>query len=130
MIKNQEIYESRLDDLKKTSELLVEQLKKNEKLVPIGKYITEKKIINRDFKIKKLFGLNNQNGFQKPSSMSKGSDIRRYKCVSYNDIVYPPPHFGEIGTIGIFKNDAGVVSPMYTVFAVNQNELYPDYLMI
>jgi len=131
MCENQKAYERGLDDLKLVCDGYIENLRRDTLSVEIGKYIEEKKIINREFKIDRMYGLTNDLGFQKPNTMSEGSDIGRYKCVSYNDIVYPPPHFGEIGTIDIFKYEEGVVSPMYVVFSVkDEGKLNSDYLII
>lgn len=131
MIANLNSYESGLDDLKLVCDGYIENLRRDTLSVEIGKYIEEKKIINREYKIDRMYGLTNDLGFQKPNTMSEGSDIGRYKCVSYNDIVYPPPHFGEIGTIDIFKYEEGVVSPMYVVFSVkDEGKLNSDYLII
>lgn len=131
MVENQKAYERGLDDLKLVCDGYIEDLRKRMPCKEIGKYLSEKKEINRDCKIKKLYGLTNNLGFQKPSSMSDGVDISRYKCVYKDDIVYPPPHFGEIGTIGLFNYDEGVVSPMYIVFEIkDKNILDPEYLFM
>ena len=131
MVKNQQAYERGLDDLKLVCDAYIEDLRKQMPCEEIGKYLNEKKIINKGNKVTKLYGLTNNNGFQNPSSMSEGVDISRYKCVSKDEIVYPPPHLGEIGTIDIFKYNEGVVSPMYIVFEIiNKNQLLPDYLIM
>ena len=131
MVENQKAYEKGLNDLKLVCDGYIENLRKQVPCEEIRAYINEKKDINKDYKVKRLYGLTNELGFQKPSSMSDGVDIGRYKCISKDDIVYPPPHFGEIGTIGLFRYDEGIVSPMYVVFEVNYKEkLNPDYLFM
>lgn len=131
MLKNQRSYERGLDDLKLVCDGYIEDLRRKIGKTELGAYIKEKKVINRDYRVTKMYGLTNDKGFQKPSSMSDGSDIGRYKCVSFDEIVYPPPHLGEVGTIDIFKFDEGLVSPMYVVFeVVDKNILIPDYLIM
>jgi len=120
-----------LFDMKLISDGYIEDLRTKYPRKRLGSFIREKKVINSDYSVKRLYGLTNKLGFQKPSSMSDGSDLRRYKIVIKDDIVYPPPHLGEVGTIDIFKHNSGVVSPMYVVFeVVNKELLLPDYLIM
>jgi type I restriction enzyme S subunit len=131
MIANKQAYENGLEDLKLVCDAYIENLRRTIPCEKIGKYLKESTLRNTAGKILNLQGLTNENGFQNPGSMSRNADLIKYKCVSYNNIVYPPPHFGQIGTIGIYKGDFCVVSPMYIVFmVVEENKLLPDYLML
>jgi type I restriction enzyme S subunit len=131
MVANQQAYEKGLDDLKLTCDAYIEDLRRKMPSEKIGEYITQRSLKNSDMSVNNLRGLTRDFGFQKPSAMSDGVDISKYNIVKYNDVVYPPPHFGEIGTIGIYKdkNDC-VVSPMYYVFYVNNSKLLPDYMFL
>ena len=128
MVANQKAYEKGLDDLKLVCDAYIEDLRRKCSCEEIGKYIEETKIINTDGKAK-LFGLSND-GFGKPGAMSKGTDITRYKIINQNDFAYPPPHFGNTGTIGLFKKEIGCVSPMYTTFKIANENLHPEYLFL
>ena len=55
-------------------------------------------------------------------------DTSNYKVVSRGDLAYATIHLDE-GSLGILRDaDAGLISPMYTVFAVDRSQVEPDYL--
>ena len=63
-----------------------------------------------------------------------GIDIGKYKIVRKNHFAYNPSRI-NIGSIALLSEDVGVnsaiVSPMYTVFAISdQDKLLPEYLML
>lgn len=130
MVENQKVYEEGLDDLKLACDAYIENLRKTTKSEEIGKYIKLTKILNTNEITSKCVGLY-EHSFLSTPKISR-SDIRKSQIISQDTIVYPPPHFGKIGSIGIYKeNDKALVSPMYTCFIISdKNKLSPDYLII
>jgi type I restriction enzyme S subunit len=130
LVENQKKYEKGLDDLKFSCEAYIERLKKKYPLQKIGRFLRETKEINKDLRISFERGLDKQLGFVKPSAMSDNVDLSKRKVVRYNQFVYPSPHFGEQGTIGLFKDEACIMSQMYTTFKVVDDALLSDYLFL
>ena len=127
--KNQKNIESSLEDLRLASQIGIEKFRDLYPTKEIRNYITEHKTINSDLKVKNVKSLNREMGFLKTTRRINNMD--KYKVVNYDDIVYPPPHFGEVGTIGIYKEKyQSLVSPMYVTFSVDKNHLLPDYLFM
>lgn len=127
--KNQKNIESSLDDLRLASQIGIENFRDLYPIKEIGDYIEEHKIINSDLSVKNVKSLNREMGFLKTTRRINYMD--KYKVINYDDIVYPPPHFGEVGTIGIYKGKyKALVSPMYITFSVDKNHLLPDYLFM
>ena len=55
-------------------------------------------------------------------------DTSNYKLVRRGDLAYATIHLDE-GSLGILRDaDAGIISPMYTVFAVDKTQVDPDFL--
>jgi len=130
MVANQKVYEKGLDDLKLTCDAYIENLRKKHELHNLADFLEETKEINTDNKVLFERGLNKLKGFVKPSAMSNNVDLSKRKIVRHNHFVYPSPHFGEQGTIGLFKEDACIMSQMYSTFRVIDNRLNPDYLYL
>ena len=55
-------------------------------------------------------------------------DTSNYKVVRRNQFAYPSNHVEE-GSIGLLQHhDAGIVSPIYTVFRVDEKRVFPPFL--
>jgi type I restriction enzyme S subunit len=130
LVANQKAYEKGLDDLKMTCDAYIEKLRHNNEMKELRYFIKETKEINSGSQVLFERGLNKLKGFVKPSSMSNNVDLSKRKVVRYNHFVYPSPHFGEQGTIGLFKEEACIMSQMYTTFEVIDDRLNPDYLYL
>ena len=130
LIRNQSKYEQGLDDLKLTVNAFIEKLRKDYNTEKIGQYLKETREINRNLEINFERGLNKEFGFVEPGTMSNNVDLSKRKIVRFNSFVYPPPHFGEQGTIGLNKGDDCIMSQMYITFKVKSPKLYPDYLFL
>jgi type I restriction enzyme S subunit len=130
MVANQKVYEQGLDNLKLTCVAYIENLRKKSELHNLADFLEETKEINTHNEVLFERGLNKIKGFVNPSAMSNNVDLSKRKIVRHNHFVYPSPHFGEQGTIGLFKEDACIMSQMYTTFRVIDNRLNPDYLYL
>lgn len=122
LLANLQSYESKLEDLKLIFEGYIEGLKRQYKPKKLKDYISQYKDINKSFKVTKLAGLFDGN-IADPRSTSNQDNLSRYQIVYPTSIVYPPPHFGEIGTIGIVENEPVLLSPMYVAFKSKNEEL-------
>lgn len=57
-------------------------------------------------------------------------DISNYKVIRRGEFAYATNHIEE-GSLGLLReHDAGVVSPMYTVFAVERERMLPEFLYL
>jgi type I restriction enzyme S subunit len=131
MVANQKAYEKGLEDLKLTCDIYIENLKRDNALTKIGNILEQTKDINNKLEVNFERGLNKEKGFVVPGAMSSNVDLSKRKIVRYNHFVYPAPHFGEQGTIGLYKGEACIMSQMYTTFKVkNEEGVSPDYLYL
>ena len=130
MMNNLHSYEKGLEDLKLVCDAYLEDLRKQYRLERLGDYIQQYKEINGDLKVTRLAGL--IGGEVEEARKSSGQDnLSKFQIIYPKSIVYPPPHFGEIGTIGIVENEPVLMSPMYVTFkARNDNELNMNYILM
>lgn len=130
MIENQKAYEKGLDDLKLVCDAYVEQLRKNEQLKPLSKYLTRRMGKNKDFSVKRLIGVG-KDGFIEPKQSKDETNGHICYLVKKNDFVFAPPQLHQ-GSIDYYLGDEVVkCSDAYIVFYVNnEKELNPHYLMM
>lgn len=128
LVENQKKYEKGLDDLKLTCDAYIEELRRNKKPEPIGRFI-EQSFKNFDNKISKVLGIG-QSGFITPQKTPNES-LANYKVVNSGDIVYAPPLYNILSdAFGCFRGDESiVVSPIYEVFNC-KNNIIPEYLLM
>ena len=77
-------------------------------------------------------GLSNEKQFTDSKANIIGTDLSKYKLITYNQFVYMPTtsRNGDKISIALFKEEGGIISSSYTVFDVDFNLLNPDYLML
>lgn len=131
MQKNQQSYESGLDDLKILCDAYIEELRRTTELEEIGNYIEPVTETNSDKKVKRVQGVESSGSFMDTKAKMQGVDISKYTIVRYGNIAYNPSRI-NLGSIAMYRNEKPcVVSPMYVVFKVKENaELIPEYLML
>ncbi len=95
--------------------------------IPLGNMVIESKDVNSDKKFSKVFGVNNISGIEE-SQDKKFGDIAKYKIIK-NDYLAYNPYRVNVGSIGLFDNDIGIISPAYVVFRVDTKELVPKFLL-
>jgi type I restriction enzyme S subunit len=122
LIENMQSYESGLNDLKLVCDGYIEDLKKNLPLVTLGQYITSKKIKNTGNLNRNFVGIYGDE-FRVSREITSREDLSTYQIIKDGDIVYPPPHFGNIGTIALWRGEDCVTSPMYVSFHVNDEKI-------
>ena len=100
----------------------------------IGKYVKQVNNRNKDLSVINLKGININKKFMPSVANTQGTDLSKYKIVSYKQFAFNPMHVGrdEVLPISMLASDKPViVSPAYVVFKVDeQNELLPEYLMM
>ncbi|GAH06842.1 unnamed protein product, partial [marine sediment metagenome] len=101
-------------------------------VVRLGEYIEEIKEKNKSnkeypvFTVSNLYGFILSNDFFNKQVYSK--KLNTYKIVHRNFFAYNPYRI-NVGSIGLFKNKIGLVSPAYTVFKIkDMKKLYPEFL--
>ncbi len=130
MVKNQQAYEKGLEELKLTCDAYIENLRRNMKSEIIGKYIREVNIPNGKLQVTKVQGVNSNAVFMDTKAKMEGVELSKYKIVSNYNFAYNPSRI-NLGSIALFKGEKCIVSPMYEVFEViDNNKLLPEYLML
>ena len=130
MLKNQLSYERGLEDLKLVCESYIEDLRKKSSVKKIGKYIkcTDRKTddINLDIR-----GISNIQKLSIPNSRVDGVEKEKYLRIDYKEFGYSPIHIND-GSIALNNEKKSyLLSPIYKTFKViDENVLYPDYLMM
>lgn len=130
LLANLHAYENKLEELKLVCDCYIEKLRRNSGLKKVGDYVQQYKEINSFLKITKLVGL--VGGEISKARTSPGqNNLSKFQIIYPDSIVYPPPHFGEIGTIGIVKKEPVLMSPMYIAFRVKENvKINMEYLLL
>jgi type I restriction enzyme S subunit len=97
----------------------------------LGEYLVYKSERNKDKKVELVLSVSNKKGFITQDEQFDGyevasKDISNYKIVHRNEIAYNPSRInvGSIARLNTFE--AGIVSPMYIVFAL-KDTLEPNY---
>ena len=130
MLENQKCYETALDDLKLVCDAYIEDLRRKIPCERIGQYITEVNVKNSDGKISLVQGVGSSGTYMDTRAKMAGIDISKYKVVSEKDFAYNPSRI-NLGSIALRSNGQCIVSPMYTVFRIiNNNKLNPEYLSL
>lgn len=130
MKENQKSYEKGLEDLKLLCESYIEDLRKKSSVKKIGKYIkcTDRKTddINLDIR-----GISNLQKLSIPNSRVDGVEKEKYLRIDYKEFGYSPIHIND-GSIALNNEKKSyLLSPIYKTFKViDENVLYPDYLMM
>jgi type I restriction enzyme S subunit len=107
----------------------LQDLKHKYPLVEIGPYI-HKGNKNTDNTIDNVLGMG-QSGFIRPQKTPNES-LKNYKIITYNDICYAPPLYNILSdALHLYKGkNPAVCSPIYEVFAVQEDIILPEYLLL
>lgn len=130
LLANLHSYENKLEELKLVCDGYIEDLRKKYRLEAVGTYIEQYKEINNTLKVTKLAGLIGGN-VEEARTASGQDNLAKFQIIYPKSIVYPPPHFGEIGTIGLVKDEPVLMSPMYVTFrAKDEAKVNMEYLLL
>jgi type I restriction enzyme S subunit len=101
---------------------------------PLGDYIQEVNIRNRDLIDVPLLGVSIKKVLMPSIANTIGTDMSTYKLIQKNQFAYGPvtSRNGDKISIALLEEyDAAMVSQAYTVFEViDENEVLPEYLMM
>jgi len=130
MIENQKSYERGLEDLKMVCDGFIENLRRTNPSVKIGRFINEYSEKNKDKRIDEVVGLSTSKSFREAQSRVNKSELGGYKIVHPLDFAYvPTTDTWKVLAFAVnhFGRDV-VVSPIYEVFSVDRKVINPDYL--
>ena len=100
----------------------------------LGDFIRQVDVRNTDGKEENLLGVSVHKMFIPSIANTVGTDFTKYKVVKRGQFTYIPDtsrRGDKIGIALLTDYDEGLVSNIYTVFAVkDENELLPEYLML
>ncbi len=130
MKENMNLAISGVEELKKLCEIYLEKLRVDYESVSIGDYIEEISKRNSDLKINNVRGVENTHSFIKTRANTNNLNFSNYKIVEKNQFAYNPARI-NIGSIALLDDNECIISPMYIVFKIiDENLINPKYLML
>ncbi len=132
MLANQKAYERGLEDLKLVCDGYIEDLRRKIPSEEIGAYIQQEIIKNEKKEIVLNKAVSIEKIFVDSHADLLGVDISNYliveKCMfAYNTVT---TRNSDKLSIALNKDAACLVSPIYTVFSVDEKKIVPEYLML
>lgn len=129
MLANQRSYERSLNDLSTVCALLLDKCKLASRWEPIGYFLREVDLRNKDGACECVHGVNLAKQFVE--SKASSSDLKKYKLVEPGQLACNLLHVGRDGAYPIAINDSveiRAVSPAYAVFEP-ANSIISHYLL-
>lgn len=133
LIANQQSYEHGLEDLKLTTDALVNKIKHSAMRKPVKELLVEVEERNSTESVTNVQGINITKQFMPSVANINGIDLKKYKVVRNGQFAYSGMQTGRDGCIRIalYQGDEPIIiSPAYTVLQVRDNEVLPEYIMI
>lgn len=133
MVANQRSYERGLEDLKRSLDGLMDEIKHSSVKRPVGELLEEIDSRNDDGKIKSVQGINITKQFMSSIANTNGVNLQNYKIVNKGQFAYSGMQTGrdECIRIALYQGDDPIIiSPAYTVLQVRDRSVLPEYIMI
>lgn len=133
MVANQQSYENGLEDLKLTTDALIDEIKHSAIKKPVRELLAEVDERNSTGSIANVQGINITKQFMPSVANINGVDLKKYKVVRKGQFAYSGMQTGRDGCIRIALyrgDDPIVISPAYTVLQVKDQAVLPEYIMI
>ena len=132
MVANQQSYERGLEDLKLVCDGYIEDLRRKMPCEKIGPYIKDLNIRNLDYSINKNMAVSIEKKFVPAHADLTGVDIGNYLICRKGQFAYNTVTTKNSNKLSIAynKDEDCLVSPIYTVFGVCDERLFPEYLML
>ena len=132
MVANQQSYERGLEDLKLVCDGYIEDLRRKMPCEKIGPYIKELNIRNLDYSINKNMAVSIEKKFVPAHADLTSVDIGNYLICRKGQFAYNTVTTKNSNKLSIAynKDEDCLVSPIYTVFGVCDERLFPEYLML
>lgn len=123
--------EKLLKPLSKSCEAFIVDCKKKYTAVMLKNKIEECKERNSDllYGVEYLQGVTSEGKFDESKANTDGLDFSNYKIVYKNNFAYNPSRI-NVGSIALSSKENAIVSPMYIVFKITDNDLIPEYLKL
>lgn len=123
--------EKLLEPLSKSCEAFIVDCKKKYPAVMLKNKIEECKERNSDllYGVEYLQGVTSEGKFDESKANTDGLDFSNYKIVYKNNFAYNPSRI-NVGSIALSSKENAIVSPMYIVFKITDNDLIPEYLKL
>ncbi len=107
--------------------------KSGHKKKQLSDFIDEASKRNRENKIDRVLSVTNHSGFVLPEDQFErrvaSANVTNYKIVQQSQYAYNPSRI-NVGSIARLDNwGEGILSPMYTVFKLDENVINSDYLL-
>lgn len=130
MLKNQQAYESGLEDLKLVCDSYIEELRRNNDCQKIGKYIERHDLRNYELRSSNVKGVSVYKEFREPTSKVNRDELSNYKVVKPRQIAFVQTTHNEKVFAYAFNNsnENVVVSSVNEVFSTDEDYLLPEYL--
>lgn len=99
----------------------------------LSDFVTEVSTRNRGGQIERVLSVTNRNGFVLPEDQFErrvaSADVSNYKVVERGQYAYNPSRI-NVGSIARLDDwDNGILSPMYTVFKLDNKKIDSDYFL-
>ena len=132
MVANQQSYERGLEDLKLVCDGYIEDLRRKMPCEKIGPYVKETVLKNTDYFISKNMAVSIDKKFISSHADLNGVDIGNYLICKKGQFAYNTvtTKNGNKLSIAYNKDEDCLVSPIYTVFEIVNEKLFPEYLML
>ena len=132
MVANQQSYERGLEDLKLVCDGYIEELRRNHPCEKIGGYIEQVSVKNSDYSTTNNMAVSIEKAFVPAQADLTGVDIGRYLICKNGEFAYNTvtTKNGDKLSIAYNKDSDCLVSPIYTVFKVDDKKILPEYLML
>ena len=133
MLENQKSYESGLDDLKLSLEVLLDEYKHKSEKQNIGSLIKEVDNRNTNGLVKNIQGINITKQFMSSVANTNGVDLSKYKVVNKGQFVFSGMQTGRDKCIRIAffdRDDPIIISPAYAVLEIIDDNVLSEYVMM
>lgn len=123
--------EAKATPLMQLCQSYIQELKHKYPAQEIGPYIEECNERNADGKygVEMLRGVTSEGVFDISKAKTDGLNFLPYKVVHNGEFAYNPSRI-NLGSIAMLDKDISIISPMYIVFKLNSQEIYPQFLSI
>ena len=108
----------------------IQELRHEYESVEIGSFLTQSDVNNKDGKygINELRGVTSSGIFDKTKANTAGLKFDKYKVVVKGQFAYNPSRI-SLGSIALCVEEKCIISPMYIVFGINNEDLImPSFL--
>lgn len=130
---NQESFERGLEDLRRSLDGFMDQIKGSAAKRPAGELLEEVDRRNGGGEITSVRGINIAKQFMPSVADTNGVNLKNYKVVRKGQFAYSGMQTGRDGCIRIAlyqEEEPIIISPAYTVFQVRDPSVLPEYMMI